>query len=241
MFTARMEIALGVKSVEIRECTSSNAALKLVSKRWKRKSMSCHPDRGGDAEAMKELNSQYDLAKTAIEYHFRRNASSAVLPDQVTIRRCWICMQLLRLRSEQPCNFHCTRCGTYMASDDPRGAPYVSGSAQTRPAPNKQRSSKRWQPPKHLPTQPQQSTTQPPGVPQRAAQWRPQTRFPPDPSKKIGPIASAKRRSEEDRLRIARENEIRARARLDAKGDLELYARLVAERLNGEQCKRARS
>ena len=85
MFTARMEIALGVKSVEIRECTSSNAALKLVSKRWKRKSMSCHPDRGGDAEAMKELNSQYDLAKTAIEYHFRRNASSAVLHATITL------------------------------------------------------------------------------------------------------------------------------------------------------------
>lgn len=241
MFTARMEIALGVKSVEIRECVSSNAALELISKRWKKRSMNCHPDRGGDAEAMKELNSQYDLAKTAIECHFRRNSCNTMLPEQVTIRRCWICMQLLRLRSEQPCHFHCTRCGTYMASDDPRGAPYTASSTQARPAPSKQWSSKRWQPPKHLPTQPQQSTTQPPGVPQRAAQWRPQTQFPSDPCKKKSPIASAKRRSEEDRLRIARENEIRARARLDAKGNQELYARLVAERLKGEQCKRTRA
>ena len=236
MFTPRMEVALGVKSVAFQECASLSSALELLSKHWKKRSVICHPDKGGDAEIMKELNSQYDLAKAAIELHFMKGAgNTSSFSGQELIICCWVCKQLLRLRTG-PCNFHCTRCFTYLSSTDPRCNLYATTSMQSRPKPRNQ-----WQKPWQPPTQPQpprRPTSR--TVPPRSPQWQTRTRPPTQPQSKHRPVVSAKRRSNEDRLRVDRENEIRARARLESKGDLDLYARLVAERIEDSR-KRAQT
>lgn len=235
MFTPRMEVALGVKSVAFRECASLRSALELLSKHWKRKSVICHPDKGGDAEIMKELNSQYDLAKAAIELHFMEGVGNAPFSDKELIVCCWVCKQLLRLRTG-PCNFHCTRCFTYLSSADPRCNLQATASVQSRPKPRNQWQ-KPWQPPTQ-PRPPRRPTSQ--TVPPPFSQWEAKTRLPTQSQSKNRPVVSAKRRSNEDRLRVDRENEIRAHARLESKGDLDLYARLVAERIEDSR-KRTRT